>query len=43
MNFVHAFEKGIRKIFPSTFTITISLTFITFILALVFTDPRDIS
>ncbi|MBC8458938.1 MAG: short-chain fatty acid transporter [Deltaproteobacteria bacterium] len=39
MKFVHAFEKGIRNIFPSTFTIAIFLTILTFILALLLTDP----
>jgi len=43
MNFVNAFEKGIRKLFPSTFTIAISLTFLTFILALFLTDTIDLS
>ncbi|MFH1297511.1 MAG: TIGR00366 family protein, partial [Bacteroidota bacterium] len=39
MTFMQAFEKGIRNIFPSTFTIAISLTILTFILALFLTDP----
>jgi len=43
MNFVNAFEKGIRKIFPSTFTIAISLTILTFILAFFLTDTVDFS
>ena len=43
MNFIQAFEKGIRKLFPSTFTIAISLTILTFILALLLTDSVDVS
>jgi len=41
MSFVNAFEKGIRKIFPSTFTIAVSLTILTFILALLLTKTID--
>ncbi len=37
MRFVNTFEKGIRNIFPSTFTIAIFLTILTFILALLLT------
>lgn len=43
MTFIQAFEKGIRKIFPSTFTIAISLTILTFILAFFLTDTVDLS
>ena len=39
MKFIHVFEKGIRNIFPSTFTIAISLTIVTFVLALLLTHP----
>ncbi|NQV02576.1 MAG: short-chain fatty acid transporter [Bacteroidia bacterium] len=41
MKFIHVFEKGIRNIFPSTFTIAISLTIVTFILSLLLTDPQS--
>ncbi|TSA28962.1 MAG: short-chain fatty acid transporter [Bacteroidetes bacterium] len=38
MDLIRAFEKGIRKLFPSTFTIAIFLTILTFLLALFLTD-----
>jgi len=41
MNFFQRFEKGMRYIFPSTFTLAIGLTVITFILALVLTNPGE--
>ncbi len=43
MIFFNLFEKWMRKIFPSTFTITIFLTILTFLLALLLTDHVDLS
>ncbi|MBC8315518.1 MAG: short-chain fatty acid transporter [Bacteroidales bacterium] len=43
MNFIQTFEKGVRNIFPSTFTIAIFLTILTFILAFFLTDTIDVS
>jgi short-chain fatty acids transporter len=42
MNFFQAFEKFMRKLFPSTFTIAIFLTVLTFFLALILTEPVNI-
>lgn len=41
MKFFKAFEKLMRAIFPSTFTIAIMLTVLTILLALFMTDPVD--
>ncbi len=43
MRILHMFEKFMRRIFPSTFTIAIGLTIITFILAILLTSRIDIS
>jgi len=43
MKFFQGFEKVMRKIFPSTFTIAILLTLLTFILALLLTEPIELS
>ncbi|MBN2173207.1 MAG: short-chain fatty acid transporter [Bacteroidales bacterium] len=42
MKFFQSFEKFMRKLFPSTFTIAIFLTIITFILALILTEPVNL-
>lgn len=38
LQLIHRFGEGLRKLFPSTFTIAISLTLLTFLLALMLTD-----
>jgi len=43
MKFFSVYEKIMRRIFPSTFTIAIGLTIITFLLALILTHHIDIS